>query len=72
MIYITGDTHCDFRRFAKRQHEELSFDLTEKDSVIICGDFGLLWAKDGTFEYNGCQVCPFRFSGYRAIMKIMI
>lgn len=52
MIYITGDTHCDFRRFAKRQHEELSFDLTEKDSVIICGDFGLLWAKDGTFEYN--------------------
>ena len=22
------------------------------DYVIVCGDFGLCWAKDGTFEYN--------------------
>lgn len=48
MIYITGDTHADFRRFAKKK----PFELTEKDSVIICGDFGLLWSKnDGMLDH---------------------
>ena len=38
MIYITGDTHGDINRF---------FDggaltkLTESDTLIVCGDFGL-------------------------------
>lgn len=26
--------------------------VTEKDYVIVCGDFGLLWSKDRTFEYH--------------------
>lgn len=51
MIYITGDTHCDFRRFTRRQLQRLPFKLTVQDSVIICGDFGLLWDRDGTFGY---------------------
>ena len=53
MIYITGDTHADFRRFTKKQRNRLPFELTEKDMVIVCGDFGLLWSKyDKTLEYN--------------------
>ena len=46
MIYITGDTHADFRRFTKKQRNRLPFELTENDMVIICGDFGLLWSKN--------------------------
>lgn len=39
MIYITGDTHGDLSRFKKREIKK----LTEKDYLIICGDFGFLW-----------------------------
>lgn len=52
MIYITGDTHGDFRRFARSCRKRLPFELTENDCVIICGDFGLLWNPDRTFLYN--------------------
>ena len=38
MIYITGDTHAEFKRFSKKV-----FDATENDYVIICGDFGGVW-----------------------------
>ena len=27
-------------------------ELTKEDYIIICGDFGLCWAKDKTFEYH--------------------
>ena len=27
-------------------------ELTQDDYIIICGDFGLCWAKDKTFEYH--------------------
>ncbi len=51
MIYVTGDTHGEFRRFAsKRMKKHLN--LTEKDYVIVCGDFGLCWADDGSFAAN--------------------
>ena len=52
MLYITGDTHADFKRFTKKQRNRLPFELTEKDIVSICGDFGLLWSRDKTLEYN--------------------
>lgn len=52
MIYITGDTHGNFRRFTKKERMRCRYNLTEKDYVIICGDFGLLWMKDREFEYN--------------------
>ncbi len=53
MIYVTGDTHGDFRRFTKHQRARLPFIMTENDYVIVCGDFGLLWnERDKEFEYN--------------------
>lgn len=52
MIYITGDTHGDFTRFSNKRMKKLGNELTENDYVIICGDFGLCWAKDRTFDYN--------------------
>ena len=52
MIYITGDCHADFSRFTKHNRMKLPFIFNEKDFVIVCGDFGLLWRKDWTLEYN--------------------
>ncbi len=52
MIYLTGDCHGDFHRFARRQREKLSVEPGEGDQVIVCGDLGLLWAKDREFEYH--------------------
>ena len=52
MIYITGDCHGNFQRFTKYQRTRLPFLLGEDDYVIVCGDLGLLWAKDKEFEYN--------------------
>lgn len=52
MIYLTGDCHGDFRRFAKRRRIKLPFGLAKDDYVIICGDFGLLWGRDKEFQYN--------------------
>ena len=42
-IYFTGDTHGDFSRFHPRVFQEQTA-LTKNDYVIICGDFGGLWA----------------------------
>ncbi len=52
MIYLTGDCHGEFNRFSRKQRMQLPFELTENDLVIICGDMGLLWAKDREFAYN--------------------
>lgn len=52
MIYITGDTHGDFSRLSKKKFRMKGTELTEQDYIIICGDFGLCWAKDKTFEYH--------------------
>ncbi|MBR3515371.1 MAG: metallophosphoesterase [Lachnospiraceae bacterium] len=43
MIYVTGDTHGDFRRFNKENFPEQK-EMTKEDYVIICGDFGGIWA----------------------------
>lgn len=51
MIYITGDTHGEFSRFSKNHRVKLPFEITKDDYIIVCGDFGLLWAKDAEFEY---------------------
>lgn len=52
MIYITGDTHGEFGRFSNRRLKKQGQEFEENDYVIVCGDFGLCWAKDRTFEYN--------------------
>lgn len=41
-IYITGDTHGDFRRLGSEGFPELKA-LTKDDYVLICGDFGGVW-----------------------------
>lgn len=48
MIYITGDTHGDIKRFKKRELKKLS----KKDYLIICGDFGFLWDESETEKEN--------------------
>lgn len=39
MIYVTGDTHGDAKRF----HHRMIKKLRKGDSLIVCGDFGFLW-----------------------------
>ena len=52
MIYVTGDTHNEFTRFSNKKMRKQNKELMEEDYVIICGDFGLCWEKNKTFEYN--------------------
>lgn len=49
-IFITGDTHGDFRRFKKEVFFEQA-ELTKDDCVICCGDLGGVW--DGSAEEQG-------------------
>lgn len=42
MVYITGDTHGDIKRFSDPRLRSLK----KGDTLIICGDFGFIW--DGT------------------------
>lgn len=43
MIFITGDTHADFRkRFNTEAFPEQRI-MTKADYLIICGDFGGIW-----------------------------
>lgn len=42
MIYITGDCHGNFERFNSSIFPEQN-EMTKKDYVIICGDFGGVW-----------------------------
>ena len=39
MIYITGNTHGDIKRFETEQTKK----FTSEDYLIICGDFGFIW-----------------------------
>ena len=49
MIYITGDTHIpvDVQKLSAKQFPQQK-EMTKKDYVIICGDFGGVW--DGSNE----------------------
>jgi len=49
MVFITGDTHGNFQRFATEHFPEQK-KMSRKDYVIICGDFGGLW--DGSSKEN--------------------
>lgn len=50
MIYVTGDCHAEFNKlnagFFKEQKE-----MTKDDYVIICGDFGGVWADSPSERY---------------------
>ena len=43
MVLITGDTHGDFSRFSPDRCPEMKT-MTKSDTVIICGDFGGIFA----------------------------
>ncbi|MCR5718115.1 MAG: metallophosphoesterase [Oscillospiraceae bacterium] len=49
MIFVTGDCHGEFRKFTSRRFPQ-GLKLTRNDFVIICGDFGGIWA--GSTEYD--------------------
>lgn len=49
MIYITGDTHSDFKRFSTKNFPAQK-SLTKSDYVIICEDFGI-WENPETEHY---------------------
>ena len=51
-LFVTGDCHGDFRRFSKKQCSKSPLKISDSDYVIVCGDLGLIWHKDKTFEYN--------------------
>ncbi len=42
MIWVTGDTHGDFRRFSTNIFPEQR-EMTKNDVVIVTGDFGGIW-----------------------------
>ena len=44
-IFITGDTHGDFRRFRPDIFYEQEH-MTKEDLVLVCGDFGGIWHCD--------------------------
>lgn len=45
MIFITGDTHGDYRRLNTYNFPEQKM-MTKKDYMIICGDFGGIQSED--------------------------
>ncbi len=45
MIYITGDVHGDINRFSEAFIPNES-SMTKDDYLIICGDFGFIFAND--------------------------
>lgn len=52
--FITGDLHGDHdirKLSSNRFNKNNELNLTKNDYLIICGDFGLLWYKEGS-EYD--------------------
>lgn len=45
MIFVTGDTHGELKRLNTENFPEQK-ELCREDYVIICGDFGLVFAED--------------------------
>lgn len=46
MVFCTGDCHSDVRRFNTECFPEQK-EMTKDDVVLIAGDFGLIWNRDG-------------------------
>lgn len=74
MVYLTGDTHNEFTRLSNKYFKKYDWEIGENDYIIVCGDLGLCWSKDKTFEWN-CKWFAenhILYYGYREIMRIMI
>jgi len=47
-IWITGDCHSDVRRFSVDSfYEQKEMTNQDENFMIVCGDFGLVWDRDG-------------------------
>lgn len=61
-VFVTGDTHgsLDIRKLNLKNFPEQT-NLTKKDYVIICGDFGLVWqgSKEEKWWLNWLNNKPF-------------
>ena len=52
MMFVTGDTHAEFRnRFNTGAFPEQK-QMTKDDYLVICGDFGGIWDKDGESRFE--------------------
>ena len=51
MIYITGDCHGEFNKFSTTAFPEQK-QMTKKDIVIVCGDFGGIWDTDKNSQHE--------------------
>ncbi|MBQ9871439.1 MAG: metallophosphoesterase [Eubacterium sp.] len=51
MVYITGDTHGDVKRFNRVSFPEQR-QMTKDDYVIVLGDFGVIWDYKGESRYE--------------------
>ena len=78
MMYITGDTHIpiDIKKLSAKKFPEQK-NLTKKDYVIICGDFGGVWDgsneekyKAGFAEIKEVYECTFKNKPYNGTLKI--
>lgn len=60
MIYITGDTHGDFRRFSSENFPEQK-EMSKEDFVLICGDFGGVWnnSREENYWLDWLEAKPF-------------
>ncbi len=48
MVFVTGDTHGDIKRFSGSKLKG----LTKNDTIIVCGDFGFIWDDSKTEQRN--------------------
>ena len=51
MVYITGDTHGDISSFKNPKLKKLS----DKDTLIVCGDFGFIWDPKNAKEKKNIE-----------------
>ena len=51
MVYITCDTHGDINFFKNPKLKK----LTDRDILIVCGDFGFLWDKNSEKEKQALE-----------------
>ena len=72
MIYVTGDTHGNFRRFQPEYFPEQA-GVTKNDVVIIAGDFGGVWFGDSAMmkRWTGWNAFPSRLPSSAATTKTM-
>lgn len=64
MVYITGDTHGIYKVLAARLEyaKTQGVSLTEKDTLLICGDFGFVLSKKEEKELEQLVKLPFNIA----------